>query len=108
MYEQIINYIMAIAPSLTAVIGAVTMFVKTVGNTSALTNRLKETVEDKMAEVMDNTDAQVAALKEAVQQVTDSNEISIMREQYKVLQSELQEALRMNAELLAKLDTRGY
>lgn len=108
MYEQIINYIMAIAPSLTAVIGAITMFVKTVGNTSALTNRLKETVEDKMAEVMDNTDAQVSALKEAVQQVTDSNEIAIMREQYKALQSELQEALRMNAELLAKLNMRGY
>lgn len=108
MYEQIINYIMAIAPSLTAVIGAITMFVKTVGNTSTLTNRLKETVEDKMTEVMDNTDAQVTALKEAVKQVTESNEIAIMREQYKALQTELHEALKQNAELLAKLNMRGY
>lgn len=108
MYEQIVMYITAIAPSLATVVTAITMFIKIVSRTKEMAASLKDDTQKKLKEAMDAQYALLEALKEEVKRVTDSNEVAQIKEQYKQVQKELQEAIRQNAELLAKLNVRGY
>lgn len=109
MYEQIVMYVTAIAPSLATVVTAIAMFIKIVSRTKKMAASLKDDTQKKLQEAMD--DAQYAlmeTLKKEVKRVTDSNELCQCKEQYKQVQKDLQELTRQNAELLAKLNARGY
>ena len=103
MYEQIVMYITAIAPSLATVIAAITMFLKIVSRTKEMAASLKDDTQKKLKEALDAQYALMETLKEEVKRVTDSNELCQCKEQYKEVQKELQEVIRQNAELLAKL-----
>lgn len=101
-------YITAIAPSLATVITAIAMFIKIVSSTKEMAASLKDDTQKKLQEAMDAQYALLETLKEEIKRVTDSNEIAQIKEQYKQVQSDLQELTRQNAELLAKLNMRGY
>lgn len=108
MYEQIVMYITAIAPSLATVIAAITMFLKIVSRTKEMAASLKDDTQKKLQEALDAQYALMETLKQEVKRVTDSNELCQCKEQYKEVQKELQEVIRQNAELLAKLNVGGY
>ena len=108
MYEQIVMYITAIAPSLATVITTIAMFIKIVSSTKEMAASLKDDTQEKLKEAMDAQYALLETLKEEIKRVTDSNELAQIKEQYKQVQSDLQELTRQNAELLAKLNVRGY
>lgn len=108
MYEEIVMYITAIAPSLATVITAIAMFIKIVSRTKEMAASLKDDTQKKLKEAMDAQYALLETLKEEVRRVTDSNELCQCKEQYKQVQKDLQELTRQNAELLAKLNARGY
>lgn len=108
MYEQIVMYITAIAPSLATVVTAIAMFLKIISRTKEMAASLKEDSQKKLKEAMDAQYALMETLKEQVKRVTDSNELCQCKEQYKEVQKELQEVIRQNAELLAMLNVRGY
>ena len=108
MYEQIVMYVTAIAPSLATVVTAIAMFIKIVSRIKEMAASLKDDTQKKLAEAMDAQYALLETLKEEIKRVTDSNELAQIKEQYKQLQKDLQELTRQNAELLAKLNARGY
>lgn len=108
MYEQIVMYITAIAPSLATVITAIAMFIKIVSRTKEMAASLKDDTQKKLREAMDAQYVLLETLKAEVKRVTDSNELRQCKEQYKQVQADLQELTRQNAELLAKLNARGY
>lgn len=108
MYEQIVMYITAIAPSLATVVTAIAMFIKIVSRTKEMAASLKDDTQKKLKDAMDAQYAILEAIKQEVKRVTDSNEICQCKEQYKQVQKELQEVMSQNAELLAKLNMRGY
>lgn len=108
MYEQIVMYITAIAPSLATVVTAIAMFIKIVSRTKEMAASLKDDTQKKLQEAMDAQCALLETLKEEIKRVTDSNELAQMKEQYARVMSELEELTRQNAELLAKLNMRGY
>lgn len=96
MYEQVLTYITAIAPSLATVITAILMFVKIITATRDMTVSLRKETETKLD-----------TLNETVRQVTDSNELKQIKEQYKECMTQLEQLTRQNAELIAKLNQRG-
>ena len=102
MYDTIVTYITAIAPSLATVVTAVAMFVKIISRTREMTDGLKHKADEQAA----ITKAQVEELKAAVKQVTDSNEIAVIKEENAQLRKDMQEVIRLNAELQAKLNAR--
>ena len=108
MYEQIVMYVTAIAPSLATVVTAIAMFIKIVSRTKEMAASLKDDNQKKLQEAMDAQYALLETLKEEIKRVTDSNELAQIKEQYKQVQQDLQELTRQNAELLAKLNARGY
>lgn len=108
MYEQVVMYITAIAPSLATVVTAVAMFIKIITRTREMSESLRGETEKKIDEMMAAHYAQMETLKCEVKRVCDSSELQQIKEQYSQLQQDLQEVIRMNAELLAKLNERGY
>ena len=108
MYEQIVMYITAIAPSLATVVTAIAMFLKIVSRTKEMAASLKDDTQKKLQEALDAQYALMETLKQEVKRVTDSSELCQCREQYKEVQKELQEVIRQNAELLARLNVGGY
>lgn len=108
MYEQIVTYITAIAPSLATVITAILMFVKIIASTRSMVTSLKDDTAKKLKEAMDSQYATMCTLKEEVKKVTDCNEIAQLKEQYKLLLADMEEVMKTNAELVAKLNQRGY
>lgn len=108
MYEQIVMYITAIAPSLATVVTAIAMFLKIVSRTKEMAASLKDDTQKKLKEAVDAQYALMETLKQEIKRVTDSNELCQCKEQYKEVQKELQEVIRQNAELLAKLNVGGY
>lgn len=108
MYEEIVMYITAIAPSLATVVTAIAMFLKIISRTKEMAASLKDDTQKKLKEALDAQYALMETLKQEVKRVTDSNELAQIKEQYKQVQKELQEVIRQNAELLAKLNAWGY
>lgn len=102
MYEQIVMYITAIAPSLATVITAIAMFLKIVSRTKEMAASLQDDTQKKLKEAMDGQYALLENLKQEIKRVTDSNELCQYKEQYKQVQSDLQELTRQNAELLTR------
>ena len=101
-------YITAIAPSLATVVTAIAMFIKIISRTKEMAASLKDDTQKKLKEAMNAQYALMETLKQEVKRVTDSNELCQCREQYKQVQKELQEVIRQNAELLARLNIGGY
>ena len=108
MYEQIVMYITAIAPSLATVVTAIAMFIKIISRTKEMAASLKDDTQKKLKEAMDAQYALLEALKQEVKRMTDSSELCQCREQYKQVQKELQEVIRQNAELLARRNAGWY
>ena len=108
MYELVLNYITALAPAASAVIACIVMFVRIITRVREMTCELSHKNERDLKEAQDVFYAQVSTMKEEIKRITDSNEMAQMKEQYARLMRELEELKRQNAELLAKLETRGY
>ena len=108
MYELVLNYITALAPALSAVIACIVMFARIITRVREMTRDLSNKSEKDLKETQDVFYAQVSTMKEEIKKITDSNEMAQMKEQYARVMSELEELTRQNAELLAKLNTRGY
>ena len=102
MYDTIVTYITAIAPSLATVVTAVAMFVKIISRTREMTDGLKQNADVQAA----ITKARVEELKVVVKNLTDSNEIAVIKEENAQLRKDMQEVIRLNAELQAKLNER--
>lgn len=107
MYEQVLTYITAIAPSLATVITAIVMFLRIVSATREMCGSLRKDTETKLTEAMNAQYAHMATLSDAVKQVTDSNELKQIKEQYKECMAQLEQLTKQNAELIAKLNQRG-
>lgn len=108
MYELVLNYITALAPAASAVIACIVMFVRIITRVKEMTGELSNKSEKDLKEAQDAFYAQVNTMKDEIKRITDSNEMAQMKEQYARVMSELEELTRQNAELLAKLNTRGY
>ena len=108
MYELVLNYITALAPALSAVIACIVMFARIITRVREMTRELSNKSEKDLKEAQDVFYAQVNTMKEEIKRITDSNEMAQMKEQYARVMSELEELTKQNAELLAKLNTRGY
>lgn len=108
MYELVLNYITALAPAASAVIACIVMFVRIITRVREMTCELSHKNEKDLKEAQDVFYAQVSTMKEEIKRITDSNEMAQMKEQYARVMAELEELTRQNAELLAKLNTRGY
>lgn len=108
MYELVLNYITALAPAASAVIACIVMFVRIITRVREMTCELSHKNEKDLKEAQDVFYAQVSTMKEEIKRITDSNEMAQMKEQYARVMAELEELTRQNAELLAKLETRGY
>lgn len=108
MYELVLNYITALAPAMSAVIACIVMFARIITRVKEITGDLSKKSEKGLKEAQDALDEQVKAMREEIKRITDSNEIAQMKEQYSILISELEDLTRQNAELLAKLNMRGY
>lgn len=106
MYEQIVTMITSIAPAASTIIASIVMFCRIVGRTKEMTDTLKGDTEKKLTEAMNAQYAQMETLKKAVKEVSDSNEIAQIKEQYKRLQADMEEMNKLNAQLLAKLNMR--
>ena len=108
MYELVLNYITALAPALSAVIAYIVMFARIIMRVKEMTGELSRKSEKDLKEAQDVFYAQVNTMKDEIKRITDSNEMAQMKEQYARVMSELEELTKQNAELLAKLNTRGY
>ena len=110
MYELVLNYITALAPALSAIVACIVMFARIIARVREMTGELSHKSEKDLKEAQDTFYAQVNTMKEEIEikKITDSNEMAQMKEQYARVMSELEELTRQNAELLAKLNTRGY
>ena len=108
MYELVLNYITALAPAASAVIACIVMFARIITRVREMTRELSHKSEKDLKETQDVFYEQVNTMKEEIKKITDSNEMAQMKEQYARVMSELEELTRQNAELLAKLNTRGY
>ena len=108
MYELVLNYITALAPAASAVIACIVMFVRIITRVREMTCELSHKNEKDLKEAQDVFYAQVNTMKEEIKRITDSNEMAQMKEQYARVMRELEELTKQNAELLAKLETRGY
>ena len=108
MYELVLNYITALAPAASAIIACIVMFVRIITRVREMTCELSHKNEKDLKEAQDVFYAQVSTMKEEIKRITDSNEMAQMKEQYARVMAELEELTRQNAELLAKLNTRGY
>ena len=108
MYELVLNYITALAPALSAVIACIVMFARIITRVREMTRELSHKSEKDLKEAQDVFYAQVNTMKEEIKRITDSNEMAQMKEQYARVMSELEELTKQNAELLAKLNMRGY
>ncbi len=106
MYEQIITMITAIAPAASTIVASIVMFCRIIGRTKEMTENLKGDTQKKLTEAMQAQCAQIETLQSAVKEVTNSNEIAQIKEQYKRLQEEMEEMNKLNAQLLAKLNMR--
>lgn len=106
MYEQIITLVTAIAPAASTIVASIVMFCRIIGRTKEMTDTLKGDTQKKITDAMNTQYAQIATLQEAVKEVTNSNEIAQIKEQYKRLQAEMEEMNKLNAQLLAKLNMR--
>lgn len=106
MYEQIITMITAIAPAASTIVASIVMFCRIIGRTKEMTETLKGDTQKKLTEAMQAQCAQIETLQAAVKDVTSSNEIAQIKEQYKRLQAEMEEMNKLNAQLLAKLNMR--
>ena len=108
MYELVLSYINALAPAASAVIACIVMFARIITRVREMTRDLSNKSEKDLKEAQDTFYTQVNTMKEEIKRITDSNEMAQMKEQYARVMSELEELTRQNAELLAKLNTRGY
>ena len=108
MYELVLNYITALAPAASAVIACIVMFVRIIARVKEMTGELSHKSEKDLKDAQDVFYAQVSTMKEEIKRITDSNEMAQMKEQYARVMSELEELTKQNAELLAKLNMRGY
>lgn len=108
MYELVLNYITALAPAASAVIACIVMFVRIIARVKEMTGELSHKSEKDLKEAQDVFYAQVNTMKDEIKRITDSNEMAQMKEQYARVMSELEELTKQNAELLAKLNMRGY
>nr|DAD74203.1 MAG TPA: hypothetical protein [Herelleviridae sp. ct7M529] len=108
MYELVLNYITALAPAASAIIACIVMFVRIITRVREMTCELSHKNEKDLKEAQDVFYAQVSTMKEEIKRITDSNEMAQMKEQYARVMRELEELTKQNAELLAKLETRGY
>ena len=108
MYELVLSYITALAPAASAVIACIVMFARIITRVREMTRELSHKSEKDLKEAQDAFYAQVSTMKEEIKRITDSNEMAQMKEQYARVMSELEELTRQNAELLAKLNMRGY
>lgn len=108
MYELVLNYITALAPAASAIVACIVMFVRIITRVREMTGELSHKTEKDLKAAQDSFYAQVSTMKEEIKRITDSNEMAQIKEQYKRCMAELEELTKQNAELLAKLNTRGY
>lgn len=98
--------ITAIAPAASTIVASIVMFCRIIGRTKEMTETLKWDTKKKLTEAMNAQYEQMEMLQAAVKEVTNSNEIAQIKEQYKRLQAEMEEMNKLNAQLLAKLNMR--
>lgn len=108
MYELVLNYITALAPAASAIIACIVMFFRIITRVREMTRDLSNKSEKDLKEAQDAFYAQVNTMKEEIKRITDSNEMSQMKEQYARVMSELEKLTKQNAELLAIINMRGY
>ena len=108
MYELVLSYITALAPAASAVIACIVMFARIISSVRQMTYNVSDKSAKDLEEAKNVLYAQVSVLKDEIKRVTDSNEMAQIKEQYARCMAELEEVTKQNAELLAKLNQRGY
>ena len=108
MYELVLSYITALAPAASAVIACIVMFARIIASVRQMTHNVSDQSAKDLEEAKNVLYAQVSVLKDEIKRVTDSNEMAQIKEQYARCMAELEEVTKQNAELLAKLNQRGY
>ena len=108
MYELVLSYITALAPAASAVIACIVMFARIISSVRQMTHNVSDQSAKDLEDARAVLYAQVSALKDEIKRVTDSNEMAQIKEQYARCMAALEEVTKENAELLAKLNQRGY
>lgn len=106
--DIITTYITALAPAAGALLTAIIMFVRIIASVRGMVNDLHKQTEDTSNATLDAVNERLDRIDQTVERLNSSSEVQAIREQNQKLLFDLDEALRLNAELLAKLNQRNY
>lgn len=105
--DIITTYVAALAPAAGALLTAIIMFVRIIASVRGMINDCRKQTDDANAEALAAVNTQLERIDKTVADLNASSEVAAIKEQNQRLLADLDEALRLNAELLAKLNQRG-
>lgn len=106
--DIITTYVTALAPAVGALLTAIIMFVRIIASVKGMINDCRKQTDDANDAALAAVNAQLERIDKTVADLNASSELAAIKEQNQRLLADLDEALRLNAELLAKLNARGY
>lgn len=105
--DIITTYITALAPAAGALLTAIIMFVRIIASVRGMVSDLHKQTEEVNNATIDTVNERLERIDKTVADLNASSEVAAIKEQNQRLLADLDEALRLNAELLAKLNMRG-
>lgn len=106
--DIITTYVTALAPAAGALLTAIIMFVRIIASVKGMINSLSKQTDEANNATLDAVNERLDRIDRTVENLNASSEVQAIKEQNARLLSDLDEALRLNAELLAKLNQRNY
>lgn len=106
--DIITTYVTALAPAVGALLTAIIMFVRIIASVRGMVNDLSKRTDNANEAALAAVNAQLERIDKTIDDLNSSSELAAIKEQNQKLLADLDEALRLNAELLAKLNARGY
>lgn len=104
--EEILQlYIPALAPAIASIVAALTLFYRIVSFIKTAANDFSKKTTTEINNSLTETKELAEMQSKEIQELIDTNES--LKEQYKQIQADLNECVRLNAELMAKLNQRG-
>lgn len=105
--DIITTYVTALAPAAGALLTAIIMFVRIIASVRGMINDCRKQTDEANNATIDAVNERLDRIDKTVADLNASSEVAAIKEQNQRLLADLDEALRLNAELLAKLNMRG-
>lgn len=104
--DIITTYVTALAPAAGALLTAIIMFVRIIASVRSMINDCRKQTDEANSATLDAVNERLDRIDKTVADLNASSELQAIKEQNQRLLADLDEALRLNAELLAKLNMR--